>query len=1302
MSRRSRLRSLLACIALLGLLAGSSTSVAGPAAKAGGGFASILDTSGPGSVDARSGSLQPTAEQLRAVASLGAHAIWNDYGTPQSLIRYGGHLATGIQGANAAEAARSFVDANKGLFRLGSTENLAVVNDAPVAGSDGYAVVFAQEFGGLRSVEGGLLTVGIEGSPERGWSVAYASSGLTGDAQLAASPSISPTEAWTRAAADVGREVAAGDIHGAKQDGGWSVFVVEGFSHPQRARLVALPTPLEGVRPAWEVLLVDGRQSFAFHSFVDAANGAVLVRKNLVHNNHPPGETFAGQVPPADAACAPDEGPWTVAPGETVEEVQASAGAVLTTNDIVLHIVRNGAIVASQDTGTSPETVVYTPADDGVGTYTVRVCDFADGAGWGEPRDYSGQVAFSEAGPGTATSYPPKWNVFPANPNLGNQTYPWAYPSNDTRELWCWESTVGPDNTPVPGCDREVQNLASRVPWDYDPRLNAPTFTTKGNNAVTAESWGSPLTPGPTGFRPVSASRNYDFPWTNQWFETECLPTFVPGVTQDVSAATVNLFAQHNRMHDWSYFLGFTERHWNAQDSNFGTGGTAERDPLLGDVQAGAVDGGFPSYTGRDNANMIPLPDGVPPVTNMYLWQPVAGAFYAPCVDGDFDMAVIGHEYGHLIESRMIGKGGSRSGHHAGAMGESFGDFDAAEYLNEYGFVPVDGENPFAVGAYVTANKDRAIRNYNMSWNQTGAFPQPGQAPQVNPLNFSDFGYDIVGQQVHANGEIWSATNFDIRKALVQKYNGAFPAGNAQLQADCADGRLPPNLCPGNRRWIQIVYDAMLLMPPDTSMVEARDAYLAADVMRFGGANQAELWLAFARRGFGQNATSTNLAPEGTPASDSDPKPDFESPHHDEAVVTFSATAEEDGASVPARIFVGHYEARVSPIADTAGGTGPPDGTETPGFSNLDNRAGFVPGTYEFIVQADGYGAQRFRLDLSAGPSDVVFELPTNWASKHQGAAASGDGTAATLPNLIDDTEGTNWDDPSGGSPVNTANPQVTVDLAGDEPQLIDRVNVSAMLDPIQTVTGPSSENRFTALRQFRIEVSTNGATFAPVFTSAEDAFPGFNPRPVGPEMILRTFQLPSPVEATHVRIVVLDNQCTGDTDFQGTQDADPANPTDCTIGAPPAVAERDTEVHIAELQAFGPPPTPPAPEADLSVTKTDSQDPAIRGQEFDYVIIVTNGGPETATGVTLTDFLPKGAGFSRAVTTKGSCSAKGPKRTVTCTLGNLAPAEVVTVTITVKPTDHGTIVNTVTVSAQSPSDPNPANNEDTETTQVT
>ncbi len=44
-------------------------------------------------------------------------------------------------------------------------------------------------------------------------------------------------------------------------------------------------------------------------------------------------------------------------------------------------------------------------------------------------------------------------------------------------------------------------------------------------------------------------------------------------------------------------------------------------------------------------------------------------------------------------------------------MGEGFGDLVSIEYLNENGFVPTDGENPFATGTYATGNKEHGIRN---------------------------------------------------------------------------------------------------------------------------------------------------------------------------------------------------------------------------------------------------------------------------------------------------------------------------------------------------------------------------------------------------------------------------------------------------------------------------------------------------------------------------------------------------------------------------------------------------------------
>ena len=266
---------------------------------------------------------------------------------------------------------------------------------------------------------------------------------------------------------------------------------------------------------------------------------------------------------------------------------------------------------------------------------------------------------------------------------------------------------------------------------------------------------------------------------------------------------------------------------------------------------------------------MITLPDGASSVTNMYFWQPFAGSFYAPCVDGDYDMGVIGHEYGHMIENRMLGKGSNRVGHHAGAMGESFGDMNGMEYLNENGFVPTSDENPFAIGTYDTGNKQRAIRNYGMNYPTSGDDPTAGRQLFINALNFSDMGYDLTGptptsgNQVHANGEIWSKVNFGIRQLLADKYDDDFPVDDADLQASCAEGELPPQSCPGNRRWFQLYYDAMLLAPAASSMLEMRNAMLAADLTRFGGANQEEIWLGFARGGMGDGATSIEQLARG-------------------------------------------------------------------------------------------------------------------------------------------------------------------------------------------------------------------------------------------------------------------------------------------------------------------------------------------------------------------------------------------------------------------------------------------------------
>ena len=123
-------------------------------------------------------------------------------------------------------------------------------------------------------------------------------------------------------------------------------------------------------------------------------------------------------------------------------------------------------------------------------------------------------------------------------------------------------------------------------------------------------------------------------------------------------------------------------------------------------------------------------------------------------------------------------------------------------------------------------------------------------------------------------------------------------------------------------------------------------------------------------------------------------------------------------------------------------------------------------------------------------------------------------------------------------------------------------------------------------------------------------------------------------------------------------------------------------------------------PAADLSITKTDAPDPAHVGQNLTYTIRVSNGGPSPATGVTVDDTLPKNAGYATATTSQGACTAKPSKQLVTCSLGSIPSGGNATITIVVKPTAKGTILNTATVSAQE-ADPNGSNNSASATTTV-
>ena len=122
---------------------------------------------------------------------------------------------------------------------------------------------------------------------------------------------------------------------------------------------------------------------------------------------------------------------------------------------------------------------------------------------------------------------------------------------------------------------------------------------------------------------------------------------------------------------------------------------------------------------------------------------------------------------------------------------------------------------------------------------------------------------------------------------------------------------------------------------------------------------------------------------------------------------------------------------------------------------------------------------------------------------------------------------------------------------------------------------------------------------------------------------------------------------------------------------------------------------------ADLAITKMDAPDPAHVGQNLTYTIVVTNNGPDKAVGVSVTDQLPKNAGYGATTTTQGSCTLKPSKTAVVCDVGTMPSGASVTITLVVKPTSKGTITNTASVTLVSPTDPNTANNTATAKTTV-
>ena len=503
-----------------------------------------------------------------------------------------------------------------------------------------------------------------------------------------------------------------------------------------------------------------------------------------------------------------------------------------------------------------------------------------------------------------------------------------------------------------------------------------PGPTTFGNNASTYANWSNFLVPADQGPRPVNPLSHFNYTFTNAWEEQECAAV-PPSYAQDLDPAATNLFYHHNRIHDEFYSFGFTESGDNFQVNG---GGEGSGDPILGLVQAGAVSGGAPLYTGRDNAYMLTLPDGIPPWSGMFLWEPINDAFEGPCRDGDFDAGVIEHEYAHGLTNRYVSaEDNGLNSHQSGSMGEGWGDWYALNYLHREGL-----DDGSVVGEYVTGNAERGIRNWSYD---------------DNPTTFGDIGYDLGGPEVHSDGEIWTTVLWDYRKALVEQFGQQRAAKIAALT----------------------VTDAMPRSPVSPSFVDMRNAIALAIDDRYHDSAAYEtivdlFWTTFATRGLGLSAQTET-------GDDLDPRPGFD--HIDRSrngTLTGRVVNASTGEPVAeANVILGVFEARVSPVRETG---------RTGGFS-----APVVAGSYPVTVQARGFGSHTFDA-VEVRPGDttsLTFEISPNLASEANGATI----VSSSSPNaraLFDDTAASTW--------TNTKRGNVVVDLG--RTAKIDTVQISA------------------------------------------------------------------------------------------------------------------------------------------------------------------------------------------------------------------------------------------------------------------
>ncbi|MBX9628614.1 MAG: M36 family metallopeptidase [Gemmataceae bacterium] len=400
------------------------------------------------------------------------------------------------------------------------------------------------------------------------------------------------------------------------------------------------------------------------------------------------------------------------------------------------------------------------------------------------------------------------------------QAYPDGSPNNGPRQLLVNPADPGP----------------SPFGWQDTNGVEGAEFTdTRGNNVYAQDDLDNNNA---GGSRPAGGKGLF---FDNPIDLTKEPETHIDGLV-------TNLFYSINVLHDVRAKYGFDEAGGNFQQKNYtgkGLGGDA--------VQADAMDGG-----GTDNANMLTLPDGMPgsrmqiykTTVNINTGQPVI-----PNRGGELDNDTILHEFGHGVSNRLTGGPADASALRtvqSRGMGEGWSDYDFLVFTQLAG----DGKNarrPFATYTNGETLAGNGIRQNPYSYDL-----------KINPITFDS--YNDNPNDIYNTGEAWTSSLWDMTWLLIDRY-GFDP----DLSTGYTAGKNPGLGAggSGNKLALRLVTDAMKLQPANPSLIQARSALLSADVALTGGQNRRAIWAAFARRGLGSGAaTSDSTSTQLTTAFD--------------------------------------------------------------------------------------------------------------------------------------------------------------------------------------------------------------------------------------------------------------------------------------------------------------------------------------------------------------------------------------------------------------------------------------------------